>query len=142
MNIKEIAKHRDYSDIIDHPHHESTTRPHMSMHNRAAQFSPFAALVGYDAAVEEAERITDSQITLDEDAVTMLDEILSELISRESEHPEITVFYFIKDEKKAGGAYVEKTGQFKKADQYKRTIVFTDGSEIPVGDVVDIVLKE
>ncbi len=133
MNIKKIAKHRDYSDIIDHPHHQSTTRPHMSISNRAAQFAPFAALVGYDAAVEEAERLTDQQVTLDEDAVTMLDEILSELVSREAEHQEITVFYFIKDEKKAGGTYVEKTGRFKKADQYKRSIVIMDGVEIPVG---------
>ena len=136
MNIKEI--HRDYSDIIDHPHHQSTTHPQMSLYNCAAQFAPFAALVGYDSAVEEAERITERQIILDEDAVTRLDEVLSEI----KEADEITVFYFVKDEKKAGGTYVEKTGRFKKADQYKRSIVFMDGVEIPVGDIVDIALKE
>ncbi len=129
---------RDYSDIIDHPHHQSTTHPQMSLYNRAAQFAPFAALVGYDAAVEEAERITERQIILDEDAVTRLDEILSEI----KEADEITVFYFVKDEKKEGGKYIEKTGRFKKADPYKRSIVFMDRTEIPVEDVIDITLVE
>ena len=110
----------------------------MSLYNRAAQFAPFAALVGYDAAVEEAERITERQIILDEDAVTRLDEILSEI----KEADEITVFYFVKDEKKEGGKYIEKTGRFKKADPYKRCIVFMDGTEIPVEDVIDITLVE
>ena len=109
MNIKEIAKHRDYSDIIDHPHHQSTKHPQMSLYNRAAQFAPFAALVGYDAAVEEAERYTENRIILDEDAVTRLDEIMQELMSREAEHPEITVFYFVKDAKKEGEVLCLKT---------------------------------
>ena len=136
MNIKEL--HRDYSDIIDHPHHQSTTHPQMSLHNRAAQFMPFAALVGYDSAVEEAERVTERQVILDEDAVARLDETMQELISRESEHPEITLFYFVKDDKKEGGKYIEKTGNFKKADSYNRAIVFMDGRQIPIGDIIDI----
>ena len=137
MKGKKMAKSRDYSDIIDHPHHQSPTRPHMPLHDRAAQFSPFAALVGYDAAVEEAGRLTERGIILDEDAVTRLDEIMRGLLSRQA-HPEITVTSFVRDEKKEGGAYVEKTGKIKRIDTYKRSIVFTDGGEISFGDIIDI----
>ncbi len=138
MNRKGMAKNRAYSDIIDHPRHQSATRPHMSLHDRAAQFSPFAALVGYNAAVEEAGRLTERQIILDEDAVTRLDETMRELLSRESAHPEITVTCFVRDERKEGGSYVGKSGEIKRIDTYRRCIVFIDGSEVSFGDIIDI----
>ena len=138
MSGKGIAKSRDYSDIIDHPRHQSATRPHMSLRDRAAQFAPFAALVGYDAAVEEAGRLTERQIILDEDAVTKLDETMRELLSIEASHPKITVTSFVRDEKKEGGSYVDRAGEIKRIDTYKRSIVFTDGGEISFSDIIDI----
>ena len=138
MSGKKMANSRDYSDIIDHPRHRSATRPQMPLSDRAAQFAPFAALVGYDAAVEEAGRLTERQIILDEDAVTKLDEIMRELLSREAEHPKITVTSFVRDAKKEGGSYVDRTGEIKRIDTFKRSIVFTDGCEISFGDIIDI----
>ncbi len=133
---------RDYSDIIDHPHHQSKTRPHMSLHDRAAQFSPFAALVGYDAAVDEAGRLTDRQITLDEDALTRLDEALRHLTAKASEHPAIRIDYFVKDDKKEGGIYVEITGRLKRIDSVNRNLLLMDGKEIPLSDIIDIEMPD
>ncbi|MBQ7563601.1 MAG: hypothetical protein IJT16_06380 [Lachnospiraceae bacterium] len=128
----------DYSDIIDHPHYQSKTRPHMSLYDRAAQFAPFSALVGYDAAVDEAGRLTDRQIILDEDAITRLDESLRALSETAPEHPEIKVTCFIKDDKKEGGSYVEMTGRIKRINNYDNVIEFMDGKEIPFSDILEI----
>ena len=64
---------KGYEDIINLPHHVSPTRPQMPMSDRAAQFAPFAALTGYDAAIKETGRQTDVRIELDEEALTALD---------------------------------------------------------------------
>ncbi len=128
----------DYSDIIDHPHYQSKIRPHMSLNDRAAQFSPFAALVGYDSEVKEAGRITDRQVFLDEDSLAMLDEKLSELSERIDDRPEIRITYFIPDDRKNGGTYAETAGRLKKIDSFDRAIVLTDGKTIPISCIIDI----
>ena len=96
----------DYSDIINLPHHQSKTRPHMTNYNRAAQFAPFAALTGHSEAIDETARLTDSKIELDEYEKEIIDRKLRIITENISTMPEITVCYFVPDEKKAGGAYV------------------------------------
>lgn len=130
-------EHR-YDDILYCPHHVSSTRPHMAIIDRAAQFAPFAALTGHDAAVKERARLTDAKIELDADALAALDERLQLLRDMLPDSPEVTFSYFVADKKKAGGAYVAKTGHIKKFDDYQRTIVLTDKTIIPVKDVAGI----
>lgn len=128
----------NYDDIINLPHHVSSTRPQMSMLDRAAQFSPFAALTGYDAAIKETGRLTDEKIELDEDTKAALDMKQSYLIEMIDEQPEITIIYFLPDARKAGGAYVTVTGNLKRFDEYERLLILTNGKKIPMDDIVDI----
>lgn len=128
----------DYEDIINLPHHQSNTRKHMSLHDRAAQFAPFAALTGYDDAVKEARRLTDGKPELDENQLTELDQMLTELTKRISEHPEIIITYFEPDNKKDGGAYITFIGRLKKIDNYKRIFVFEDGREIQICNIINM----
>lgn len=127
-----------YEDIIHLPHHISKKRQQMSMADRAAQFSPFAALTGYEEAVAEAARWTDKKIELDESAQAELNQKQSFLINILSEEPEITVSYFKKDEKKAGGAYYNLTAKLQKIDVYNRQLLFVTGEKIPFDDILDI----
>ena len=136
--MNKIVKPDDYSDIIDHPHFQSKTHPQMSLYDRAAQFAPFAALVGYDSAVKEAERVTDQQIFLDEDALTHLDEKLTELSEIIDEKPEIHITYFVPDDKKDGGTYKDIYGKLQKIDTYDRALVLVDGRRISVKNIVEI----
>lgn len=128
----------DYEDIINLPHHQSNTRKHMSLHDRAAQFAPFAALTGYDDAVKEARRLTDGKPELDENQLADLDQKLAELTKRISEHPEIIITYFEPDNKKDGGAYITFIGRLKKIDNYKRIFVFEDGREIQICNIINM----
>ena len=127
-----------YEDIINLPHHVSKTRPQMSMLDRAAQFSPFAALTGYDAAIKETGRLTDEKIELDEDRKAALDMKQAYLIEMIDEQPEITIIYFLPDARKAGGAYVTVTGNLKRFDEYERLLILTNGKKIPMDDIADI----
>ena len=127
-----------YDDILNMPHHVSSTRPHMSMHDRAAQFSPFAALVGYDDAVKETSRLTNEKLELTVDKITDLNQKIAFLIENADERPEITIEYFIPDEKKTGGKYVTLSGNFRRIDEYNHNMVFTSGEEIPLNDIFDI----
>ena len=127
-----------YEDIINLPHHVSSTRPQMSMLDRAAQFSPFAALTGYDAAIKETGRLTDEKIELDEDTKAALDMKQAYLIEMIDEQPEISITYFLPDTKKSGGAYVTVTGNLKRFDEYERLLILTDGKKIPMDDIADI----
>lgn len=128
----------NYDDIINMLHHISTSRPRMSLANRAAQFSPFAALSGYDAAIAETGRLTDRRIDLDENAIADLDMKLSILGEMIDAHPGATITYFKPDEKKTGGAYVTATGALKKIDDIDHVIVYMDGQRIPINDILTI----
>lgn len=127
-----------YEDILNLPHHVSKTRPQMSMLDRAAQFSPFAALTGYDDAIKETGRLTDEKIEMDEDRKAALDMKQAYLIEMIDEQPEISITYFLPDTKKSGGAYVTVTGNLKRFDKYERLLILTDGKKIPMYDIADI----
>lgn len=127
-----------YKDIINLPHHISTSRPHMSVYDRAAQFSPFAALTGYDAAITETARLTDKRIELDEDSKADLNERLCMIQDRIDEKPKVSMVYFLADKRKSGGAYVTVTGWVKKIDKYKRTVVMQDATKIPIDLIIEI----
>lgn len=127
-----------YDDIINMPHHVSTTHPQMPLHDRAAQFSPFAALTGHEDAIKEAARLTDEWMEPDDDRKSELNEKLQELLARIEEKPPVTVTYFIPDEQKAGGTYVTVTGKLKKIDEYDKMLVLEDGLTIACDRICDI----
>ncbi|MBR1763896.1 MAG: hypothetical protein IJ746_00705 [Ruminococcus sp.] len=114
----------------------------MSMHDRAAQFSPFAALVGYGDAVAETARLTDSRAELTEDEMFELNANLNRLLDSLDEQPEISVTYFVPDEKKSGGKYVEKVGVVRIYDSYANELVFTDKSRINIQAISRIEIME
>lgn len=127
-----------YDDIIHLPHHQSGTRLHMFLHDRAAQFSPFAALTGYDAAVEEAARLTEQKLELSEEEKAALSAKLTEIKEHIKERPEVTVTYFVPDERKAGGTYVTVTGTVRRIDEFERVVVMQDQSRIPIEGIIDL----
>ena len=127
-----------YEDILNLPHHVSKTRPQMSMLDRAAQGSPFAALTGYDDAIKETGRLTDEKIEMDEDRKAALDMKQAYLIEMIDEQPEISITYFLPDAKKSGGAYVTVTGNLKRFDEYERLLILTDSRKIPMDDIANI----
>ena len=127
-----------YDKIMGLPHHVSKTRPQMPMSDRAAQFAPFAALTGYDAAIKETGRLTDERIELDVEALSALDMKYQILMEALDEAPEVTITYFQPDERKAGGKYVSAVGAVKKIDDFERRITMRDGTRIPMDDVLSI----
>jgi hypothetical protein len=127
-----------YDDIINLPHYISQKRPQMSMLDRAAQFSPFAALTGYDAAIRETGRLTDDRIELEEEALTILNMKYQMLMDALPDNPEVTITYFVPDERKEGGSYVSKTGVVKKVAEFERLIILRDGAKIQMDNVMDI----
>ena len=129
---------KGYEDIINLPHHISPTRQQMPMSDRAAQFSPFAALTGYDAAIKETGRLTDERIELDEEALTALDMKYQILMDAFDDAPEVTITFFQPDKRKAGGKYLTATGAVKKVDDFGRRITMQDGAKIPMDDVLSI----
>ena len=129
---------RKYNEIMGLPHHVSKTRPQMPMSDRAAQFAPFAALTGYDAAIKETGRLTDERIELDVEVLSALDMKYQLLMEALDEAPEVTITYFQPDERKAGGKYVSAVGAVKKVDDFERRITMQDGAKIPMDDVLSI----
>ncbi|MBQ9766731.1 MAG: hypothetical protein IJW37_01320 [Lachnospiraceae bacterium] len=134
-------EHR-YDDIIDLPHPVSKKHPQMPLLDRAAQFAPFAALTGHDAAIKETARLTEEELFLDENSKELLDAELQYVLEHLSEHPEVTVTYFQPDERKSGGAYVTVTGRVKKVDMYERRIVLAEGGMIPMDEVIGMVTRK
>lgn len=127
-----------YDDIINLPHHVSKKHPQMSLEARSAQFASFAALKGYEDEVAETARITDERIELNEEAKRILDEKLQQIRERINEKMETTFTYFVKDERKDGGAYITETGIVKKIDDYNNLIVLENGLFLPIQDIFDI----
>ena len=127
-----------YDDIIALPHHVSTRHPQMSPMDRAAQFSPFAALTGHDAAIKEMARLTEERGELDESRKEELNERLWLIRERLSERPEITFTYFKPDEKKSGGAYLTVTGKVKRIDEYEHQIHLEDGIILLIENIFSI----
>lgn len=129
---------KSYDDIMNLPHHVSATRPHMSAIDRAAQFSPFAALTGYGDAITETARLTGERVELDEYMKDVLSVRLQIIADQLKEHPEIAITYFQPDEKKSGGAYVTVIGRVKKIDEYERVVVMIDGTRVPIDEIASI----
>lgn len=127
-----------YADIIDLPHHELTTRQRMPVINRAASFSPFAALTGYDEHIREAGRLTDERTDLDEDTKQKLNERLRIALDMADVQPQIKITFFRPDDRKSGGAYVECTGVLKRVDEYEKKIVLADKTQISIDDIYEI----
>lgn len=125
-------KNDPYADMLDLPHPAPKTRPPMTLMERAAQFSPFAALTGYDAAILEAQRRTDLEVELDESRRSYLDGMLQALMERPGEGREAAFTFFVPDERKSGGQYVTRTGRVRRLDPIGRRILLDDGTEIEV----------
>lgn len=140
--MKQPQNPHQYDDILHLPRHISSKHAPMSRYDRAAQFSPFAALTGYDGVIEEAGRLTDTAAELDEGGMALLDEKLRQIRLRLEESPRVTVTYFQEDGQKAGGAYLSVTGCVKKIDPYGQTLVFADGSVIPITRIYELDLLE
>ena len=132
----------NYDDIIHLPHPVSTKHARMARLDRAAQFSPFAALTGFDATIAETGRLTDESIELDESRKEVLNQRLRHIVSMIGRQPGVRITYFREDERKAGGAYVTVSGRVKKVDAYDHAIVLTDGTVIPMEAVRDLEVEE
>ena len=136
-NIKKTCDDsHSYDDIIHLPRHVSATHPHMAIRDRAAQFSPSAALTGHDAAVRETARLTEEKVELDEYSREELDERLQMVQKQIRMHPALMITYFQPDEQKDGGSYVTVAGNAGKIDLFQKVLVLTDGTRIPLGDIL------
>ena len=127
-----------YDDMINLPNPTPTCRPRMSAIDRAAQFSPFAALTGYEAVVEEAARLTDFRLELSEDIKVILNLKMQMIVENIHSEPFVTVTYFVPDKRKSGGAYVDASGVVERIDEYERCIILKDETKIPIDQVRDI----
>ena len=135
--MSEDARNK-YADIIDLPHHQSDTRPKMSNYDRAAQFSPFAALTGHADSIKETARLTDEYSEPSEEMKAIMNEKILFLMEQLENQPEITITFFKPDEKKQGGAYITITGVVKKIKTYERQIQMTTGDLIPIDMIFGI----
>ena len=127
----------DYSDIINLSRPVSK-RPRMSLEQRSAQFAPFAALTGYEGQVKETARLTDKRIELNEELKEILDLKIQLIQKKIKEQPDVTITYFIPDDKKQGGKYKTVTNSVKKIDTYKNEIILIDGTTIAIDEIIDI----
>ena len=127
-----------YEDIIHLPHPTSKKHPRMSMEERAAQFSPFAALAGFGGVIQETGRLTDRRVELGESDRAELERTLNFLDSQEEEHPLVQTTYFLPDARKEGGAYVTVTGHLKRIDQVEGVLLLQEGVRVPIPDIREV----
>ncbi|MCR5747205.1 MAG: YolD-like family protein [Lachnospiraceae bacterium] len=125
----------DYSRIIDHKHYQSKKRPQMSMLSRAAQFAPFAALSGYDEAINETKRLTSEKTILDEDAVKDIDNTLRYAVLS---HKPVNITYFLPDPLKHGGSYLTISGIIYKVDLNEDVVIMEDGAAVLLYSITDV----
>ena len=131
-------KNNSYDDIINLPHPVSKNHPQMPLRDRAAQFAPFAALTGHDAAIKETARLTDERLELSEEVLAQLNEKINIIKNNIGIEQNVSITYFIPDAKKAGGSYVVCSGVVKKVDEYEHTIIMTDQTVIPIEQISGI----
>lgn len=131
-----------YNDIITLPHHVSINHPQMSMHDRATQFAPFSALVGYNDAVAEATRQTEKRPELDEQEQREINAILCTLAERSQDHQKVRIRFFVPDKRKADGIIVDVKSVIKKLVTTDKIIVLNDGTVIPISDLIEIELDK
>ena len=130
---------RNYDDIINLPRHVSNKHPHMSIHDRAAQFAPFAALTGHSEAVGEAGRYVEEKIDLGEDAIKEIQDALNYIQEHISQSPHVTITYFVDDGRKQGGRYVTETVRVKKIDDLEKSIYLNSGTIVNFEDIFAII---
>ncbi len=140
MSVLYKLQSHKYDDIINLPHHVSKSHPPMEIMDRAAQFSPFSALTGYEAAAKETQRLTQPRIELDESEKLLLDKKFHQLEAELSVNPIISVTCFVPDKRKEGGAYLTVSGKVSKIDYYKKSIQMESGEILPLDDIIDIQL--
>ena len=141
-----MTEQNPYADILTLPHHTAANRPQMSMHDRTAQFSPFAALTGFDGVIAETGRMTDRKAELSESQMILLNQKLTLIDDavQDGYHPVVSVVYFVPDAKKDGGSYQGYTGKVRQVDAVERKLVFladnnrSAGKEISIEDVLEI----
>ena len=129
---------KNYDDIINLPHYVSKKHPQMSIEARSAQFAPFSALTGYDEAIKETARLTDKRIEIDDGLKIILNNKLQYILENLKLKPEIILTYFVYDDKKIGGKYVEKIGIVKKIDMVEQYVMLIDKTKIPVLEIINI----
>ena len=127
-----------YDDIINLPNPTSKKHPRMSLYDRAAQFSPFAALTGHEAAIKETARQTDEKLMLSDEVIAELNEKLNLIAETIGTQQRVRITYFVPDNKKAGGAYITCSGCVKKFDAYEHTVIMEDKTVIPIKQISDI----
>lgn len=133
-----MVNNKNYDDIINFPNPTSKKHPRMSLYDRAAQFSPFAALTGHDAAIQETARLTDEKVELDDDTLNRLNEQLNIIRNHIGTNESVSITYFVPDDRKSGGAYVTHSGTVKKIDEYERVVVMSDKTRIPIEQISEI----
>lgn len=126
-----------YERIISLPHPKSKTRRQMSLHDRAAQFAPFAALTGFESSISEESRLTSRRIDLDEYEIEKLNSKL-QIIAENSFRVPVAVTYFVPDKRKCGGEYITKVGRIKEIEEYTKTLIMTDKTPIPIEEIINI----
>lgn len=136
--MEQLSNSHKYDDIIGLPHPVSVKHPRMAREDRAAQFSPFAALTGYDAAISETQRLTEKRRELDENKKAELDAKMADLVRQLDEHPTVRITYFKEDDWKDGGAYITAEGIVRKWKPYEKVLQMEDGEQIPIADVIEI----
>ncbi|MCD8299877.1 MAG: hypothetical protein LUC41_01665 [Clostridiales bacterium] len=139
MRIRSIS---EFEDIINLPHPTSDHHPRMDRSKRAAQFAPFAALSGYKEKIEEIYRLTEERTILSESEAEDLDRHLRTIVARMDAKPTVRIRYFIPDERKSGGEYVDAVGCVKKYDSYRNILTMEDGTLIPVPEIIDAEIAE
>lgn len=136
--MNNMSNEHKYDNIINLPHHQSKKRKRMSRQERAAQFGAFRALTGYEEEIAETSRRTNERTELDEYAKSEINAKLVYIKDHIGKRQTITVTYFVPDERKSGGAYITKKGVVTKLQEYKRQLVFEDGTEIPIDEILSI----
>lgn len=129
---------KDYSDIINLPHHISKVHPRMPIQDRAAQFSPFAALTGHQEAIDETARIVDVKLELDEYQLLEINNQLNDIKEHIKSSPKVIMTYFKKDNRKSGGTYLKISDIVKKIDDYERYVLFENGIKVKFMDIYQI----
>ena len=130
----------NYDDIINLKHHISKRHPRLSIEQRAAQFAPFAALNGYEDAINETARLTDSKIELPNDEKIKINNILLQIDKNADYNPKIAITYFIPDEKKQGGEYVTIIGKLEKINEQRKTILLDNKTEIQIDNIIEVII--
>jgi len=133
-----MAEYFPYEDIVNLPRHISKVHPQATMADRAARFSPFAAISGYEDMVKEAARVTEERIDITDATKELLNEKLNMIIEFLDEEPEVTITYFEPDKKKDGGAYISITGTVKRIDEYERIVLMSNDKKIRIDEIYAI----